>query len=107
VPSLDDNLVEVVILPRRRLRGDGGEVHLPGDVIRIDEDAADMLNARGVVAYALNPSTVARVRSERRIPATEADFAALDPDDRDLSDPVQVARRASGRRAAARKPRAR
>jgi hypothetical protein len=115
VTALDDTFVEVVILPRRRLRGDGGAVHLPGDVVRLDADTADVLAARGMVRYAMNPETVTAVREDvargrtgRRIAATEGDFSTLDPEDRDLSDPEQVARRAAARRVAraTRKPRA-
>jgi hypothetical protein len=102
--SLDEKLVEVVILPRRRLRGDGGAVHLPGDVVALPEAEADAVVARRTARYALSEETVRVVRSmvargrTRLAPTTEADFAALDLDDRDLSDPEAVAKRASRRR---------
>jgi hypothetical protein len=76
-------------------------------VIRLDEDTADVLEGRRVVRRVASEGTVRLVREVvarrlpgRRIAAADADFAALDLDDRDLSDPAIVSRKASKRRAA-------
>jgi hypothetical protein len=99
----DEDLVEVIVRPRRSL-WHGGAVHLPGDVIALPADDADVFASRLVVRYA-SPSAIEDVRAaiargglDLYAEATEADFAALDPDDRDRSDPQAVRRKRPTRR---------
>lgn len=108
---IDDDLVEVIVLPRRRLYR-GGEVYLPGARFKVTDDEYGNLRRNRdapAVAYA-DPKTVAIVEDaiRRGLPEVydlQTGRVAYEPptgDERDAvaADPVKLGRRVAERKAA-------
>lgn len=100
----DENLVAVIVRPRRVLYGRGGAVHYPGEVLNVTEDDYAPLSARRVVSLA-SPENVAAIRDAiaKALPTPGYVRAEHDDTTADPADPRDVARRSTAAKPKARR----